>query len=169
MTKNAFYISVMVVALIGYLQSCGSSSSTSQEEIPDKVSYNFDIRPILSDKCLACHGPDANKREAGLRLDDPESAFKALKDNPSAHAIIAGEPQRSEVFLRISTKDTNKLMPPPSSNLKLSAREIGLIEKWIKQGAKYEKHWAFVAPQKPAVPEVKNEDWPKNEIDFFVL
>jgi hypothetical protein len=169
MTKNAFYISVMVVALIGYLQSCGSSSSTSQEEIPDKVSYNFDIRPILSDKCLACHGPDANKREAGLRLDDPESAFKALKDNPSAHAIIAGEPQRSEVFLRISTKDTNKLMPPPSSNLKLSAREIALIEKWIKQGAKYEKHWAFVAPQKPAVPEVKNEDWPKNEIDFFVL
>lgn len=169
MTKNAFYISVMAVALIGYLQSCGSSSSTSQEEIPDKVSYNFDIRPILSDKCLACHGPDANKREAGLRLDDPESAFHALKDNPSAHAIIAGEPQRSEVFLRISTKDTNKLMPPPSSNLKLSAREIALIEKWIKQGAKYEKHWAFVAPQKPAVPEVKNEDWPKNEIDFFVL
>ncbi|WP_428664434.1 PSD1 and planctomycete cytochrome C domain-containing protein [Runella sp.] len=162
---------ILLAGILGYLQSCTNTSTTqaTQEHIPDRVSYNFDIRPILSDKCLTCHGPDANKRQAGLRLDDPESAFSALKEHPSAHAIVAGEPQLSEVFLRISTKDTSKMMPPSGSNLKLSPHEISLIEKWIKQGAKYEKHWAFVAPKKPTLPEVKKEDWPKNEIDYFVL
>lgn len=170
--RKIFIFGVGFSALVaGYLLSCTNTSTTqaTQEHIPDRVSYNFDIRPILSDKCLTCHGPDANKRQAGLRLDDPESAFSALKEHPSAHAIVAGEPQLSEVFLRISTKDTAKMMPPPASNLKLSSHEIALIEKWIKQGAKYEKHWAFVAPKKPALPEVKKEDWPKNEIDYFVL
>lgn len=170
--RKIFIFGVGFSALVaGYLLSCTNTSTTqaTQEHIPDRVSYNFDIRPILSDKCLTCHGPDANKRQAGLRLDDPESAFSALKENPSAHAIVAGEPQLSEVFLRISTKDTAKMMPPPASNLKLSSHEIALIEKWIKQGAKYEKHWAFVAPKKPALPEVKKEDWPKNEIDYFIL
>lgn len=137
--------------------------------MPDEVSYNFDIRPILSDKCLACHGPDANKREAGLRLDIAENAFQALKENPTAHALVAGKPELSEAFLRITAQDTSELMPPVGSNLKLSQREINLIEKWIKQGAKYEKHWAFVAPKKPKLPEVDQEDWPRNEIDYFVL
>ena len=73
------------------------------EGIPDLVSYNFDIRPILSDKCLACHGPDANKREAGLRLDMAESAYKALKEHPSAHALVPGKPELSQVFLRITS------------------------------------------------------------------
>ncbi|RDB06436.1 PSD1 and planctomycete cytochrome C domain-containing protein [Runella aurantiaca] len=170
--RKIFFFGIGISAVIGgYLLSCTNSSTTraTQEHIPDRVSYNFDIRPILSDKCLTCHGPDANKRQAGLRLDDPESAFQALKEHPSAHAIVAGEPQLSEVFLRITTKDTAKLMPPPASNLKLSSHEIALIEKWIKQGAKYEKHWAFVAPKKPTLPEVKKEDWPKNEIDYFIL
>lgn len=170
--RKIFFFGIGISAVIsGYLLSCTNSSTTraTQEHIPDRVSYNFDIRPILSDKCLTCHGPDANKRQAGLRLDDPESAFQALKEHPSAHAIVAGEPQLSEVFLRITTKDTAKLMPPPASNLKLSSHEIALIEKWIKQGAKYEKHWAFIAPKKPALPEVKKEDWPKNEIDYFIL
>ena len=137
--------------------------------MPDEISYNFDIRPILSDKCLACHGPDANKREAGLRLDLAENAFQALKENPKAHALVAGKPELSAAYLRITSKDTALLMPPPSSNLKLSQHEINLIEKWIKQGAKYEKHWAFVAPKKPAVPKVELTDWPKNEIDYFIL
>jgi len=137
--------------------------------VPDEISYNFDIRPILSDKCLACHGPDANKREAGLRLDLAENAFQALKENPKAHALVAGKPELSAAYLRITSKDTALLMPPPSSNLKLSQHEINLIEKWIKQGAKYEKHWAFVAPKKPAVPKVELTDWPKNEIDYFIL
>ena len=90
-----------------------------------------------------------------------ESAFKALKENPSAHALVAGKPELSQVYLRISTTDSTKLMPPANSNLKLSQREVKLIEKWIKQGAKYEKHWAFVAPKKPALPEVDNPEWAK--------
>ncbi|MES2810628.1 MAG: PSD1 and planctomycete cytochrome C domain-containing protein [Bacteroidota bacterium] len=151
---------------------CGQSKSgaTADEVMPDTVSYNFNIRPIFSDKCFKCHGPDANKREAGLRLDLPEEAFKALRDNPKAHALVAGDPSLSEVFLRVSTEDSTMMMPPPASNLKrLTSFEQDLIKKWIKQGAKYEKHWAFIPPKKATIPTVKETEWPKNEIDYFVL
>ncbi|SEJ29106.1 Planctomycete cytochrome C [Dyadobacter koreensis] len=170
MRKTSFFLFIAVCLVIAF-QCCTSNSSNQpkEEKVPERISYNFDIRPILSDKCLACHGPDANKREAGLRLDLAENAFQALKENPKAHALVAGKPELSAAYLRITSKDTALLMPPPSSNLKLSQHEINLIEKWIKQGAKYEKHWAFVAPKKPAVPEVKMTDWPKNEIDNFIL
>ena len=144
---------------------------TEQQEapLPELVSYNFDIRPILSDKCLACHGPDANKREAGLRLDDPQSAYQALGEHPEAHALVPGKPQLSEVYRRITTSDSSLRMPPKASNLSLTEREIALIEKWIKQGAKYEKHWAFVVPQKAPLPKVRQRDWPRNALDYFVL
>ncbi|GAB3941622.1 hypothetical protein GCM10028805_05060 [Spirosoma harenae] len=171
MRQLSYFLLATVFGAACFIQACTNSSANQadNEELPDKISYNFDIRPILSDKCSACHGPDANKREAGLRLDDPESAFKALKEHPGAHALVAGKPELSEVFLRISTEDTSMLMPPVNSGLKLNEREIKLIEKWIKQGAKYEKHWAFVAPKKSELPEVDHEDWPKNEIDYFIL
>ncbi|GAB4000222.1 hypothetical protein GCM10028807_52550 [Spirosoma daeguense] len=171
MRQLSYFLFALVAGAVWFIQACTNSSANQadNEALPDKISYNFDIRPILSDKCLACHGPDANKREAGLRLDDPESAFKALQEHPGAHAIVAGKPELSEVFLRISSQDTSTLMPPVNSGLKLSAREIKLIEKWIKQGATYEKHWAFVAPKKPELPEIDNTDWPKNEIDHFIL
>lgn len=171
MRIRLYFLIFTIAGMVYIIQSCNNSEShiTAQRSIPDTVSYNFDIRPILSDKCYACHGPDANKREAGLRLDIAENAYKALKENPKAHAVVPGKPQLSEVFLRISSQDTSIMMPPPSSNLKLSAHEINLIEKWIKQGAKYEKHWAFVAPKKPVIPEVKNKQWAKNEIDYFIL
>lgn len=167
---TSFLLLTGAVAVALGLQSCNNKpGSTGEEKVPEQVSYNFDIRPILSDKCLACHGPDANKREAGLRLDDPESAFAALKDNPKAHALVAGKPELSAAYQRITTEDTSLRMPPPASNLKLTQREVDLIEKWIRQGAKYEKHWAFVAPKKPALPKVDHKDWAKNPIDYFVL
>lgn len=171
MRNRLFGLIFAIAAIVNTIQSCNNSESniTAQRSIPDSVSYNFDIRPILSDKCYACHGPDANKREAGLRLDIAENAYKALKENPKAHALVPGKPHLSEVFLRISSQDTSMMMPPPSSNLKLSTHEINLIEKWIKQGAKYEKHWAFVAPKKSSIPEVNNKLWTKNEIDYFIL
>lgn len=153
------------------LLSCDPRSAGEgyEEPIPEAISYNFNIRPILSDKCFICHGPDANKRQAGLRLDIAEEAFKALEENPDAHAIVPGDPQSSQVFLRISSKDSAFRMPPAESNLSLSAAEIKLIEKWIEQGAKYEPHWAFVAPESPPVPDVRNGSWPVNEIDHFIL
>lgn len=156
---------VIAVVTFRYITN-GSSGRTADQE----VSYNFQIRPILSDKCYACHGPDANKREASLRLDIAEEAYKALKEHPKAHALVPGKPELSELFLRVSSTDTSYRMPPASSNLPaLNPEEIELIRKWIEQGAKYEKHWAFVAPVKAPLPKVKKEQWPKNEIDYFVL
>ncbi|TDB61169.1 PSD1 and planctomycete cytochrome C domain-containing protein [Arundinibacter roseus] len=166
---------LQIVVLLGFLVSCwfaacrsGSATFTNGKKLPETVSYTYDIRPILSDKCFACHGPDENKREAGLRLDVAEEAFKALKENPSAHALVAGKPELSQLYLRISTTDSTKLMPPVESNLRLSSEEIALLEKWIKQGANYEKHWAFVPPKRPTLPKVADESRAINEIDFFV-
>ena len=143
-------------------------NDVSDDRIPAIVDYNFHIRPILSDRCFKCHGPDANHRKAELRLDTEEGLYKALKDDPDAHVIVAGKANKSELFLRVSAEDTSMVMPPPNSNLSLTLREIKLIEKWIDQGAKYQKHWAFIRPKKSALPDV-DKDWTKNEIDYFVL
>ncbi|TWF41638.1 cytochrome c [Chitinophaga polysaccharea] len=160
-----------MICFLAVLSACNNGGAPGQQEekLPEIVDYNFHIRPILSDKCYACHGPDANKREAGLRLDIADSAYKALRETPGAHALVPGNPMASAVYQRISSKDTAMRMPPPSSNMSLSAYEIKLIEKWIKQGAKYKPHWAFVAPVAPALPAVNNEKWSRNEIDRFVL
>lgn len=158
------YLIGMVVPLILTL-SCGSKNTESIElEGSDQISYNFHIRPILSDKCFACHGPDANKREGDLRLDTEEGAFKALKESPGKFALTAGNPELSEVYHRIISEDPGELMPPPESNLSLSGDEIALIKKWIEQGAKYEPHWAFLKVEKSPVPKA---DWGNNEIDAF--
>ena len=172
MFRKLHLVWLLIAGCILYcLHACNSAGQQMNEkQVPDTVSYNFNIRPILSDKCFKCHGPDAGHREADLRLDLPEIAYSALKDNPEAHALVPGDPDLSEVYRRISTKDTAEQMPPASSNLKkLSPFEVELVKKWIKQGAKYEKHWAFVAPRAHPVPQVKNTEWVKNPIDNFVL
>src|SRR5215210_3161373 len=112
--------------------SCTSGKNTGAEG--DRISYNFQVRPILSDKCYNCHGPDANKRQAGLRLDIAEEAYKALQEHPRAHALVPGNPALSELFVRVSSTDTSIRMPPPSSNITpLSETEIAVIKKWIEQ------------------------------------
>ncbi|MES2828443.1 MAG: PSD1 and planctomycete cytochrome C domain-containing protein [Bacteroidota bacterium] len=171
MNRRLVYLMLTLLTIVYAIQACNRSSTdqAATEVLPDTVSYNFHVRPILSDKCFACHGPDANKREAGLRLDLPNEAFKALKDNPSAHALVPYKPDASEVFLRISSTDSAAIMPPKSSNLKLNPYEIAVLEKWIKQGAKYEKHWAFTPPKSPTIPIVANKAWAKTEIDRFIL
>ncbi len=135
----------------------------------DSVDFNLHIRPVLSDRCFKCHGPDANQRKAHLRLDNPEGAYAALKDDPNAHAIVPGDADASEVYRRISSSDTAVQMPPPESNLKITQQEVELLRKWINQGAKYKPHWAFIPPGKTAIPEVNEKEWPKNEIDYFIL
>lgn len=148
--------------------SCTESSGQGSE-IPDEIDYNFHIRPILADNCFACHGPDAKKRKAGLRLDIAEEAYKALKENPGKHALVPKKPKSSEVYLRIISEDPELKMPPIDSKLHLTETQIEILEKWIKQGAVYKPHWAFLLPKKIKLPEIDDSDWTKNEIDFFIL
>ncbi len=134
------------------------------------ISYNNDIRPILSDKCFLCHGPDMNTRKAGLRLDSQEGAFAELMSTKGRFAIVPGEPENSELIRRISSDDPAILMPQPESHLpKLTEKEINTVKQWILEGAKYENHWAFEVPQKSDLPKTKDKDWASNEIDYFVL
>lgn len=168
MKKLLIFSTFITILIVLQFSSCKSNSD--EVDGSGMVSYNFQIRPILSDKCYNCHGPDATKRQAGLRLDIASEAYKALQEHPRAHALVPGNPELSELFVRVSSTDTSMMMPPPSSNIApLTESEIALIKKWIEQGAKYEKHWAFVVPQKTALPKVKNKKWAKNEIDLFVL
>lgn len=168
MKKTIIVLSLFVAIIIGFI-SCMNFDGPKQKGLPELVSYNFHIRPILSDKCFSCHGPDANKRAANLRLDIAEHAFAPLTETKGAFAIVAGKPEESELYKRITAKDTAYLMPSPESHLgALSENEIALIKKWIQQGAKYEKHWAFIPPQKKELPKIKSSDWAKNEIDFFI-
>ena len=170
MKKQLFFSAGILLAIGMMVVACFQKNGTLKTKASDEaVSYNFNVRPILSDKCFACHGPDAKKREAGLRLDMAESAYAKLKDGKGV-AIFPGKPEQSELYKRITSIDPEYQMPTPESHLGLlNEDQIGTVKKWIEQGAKYEKHWAFSAPVLPAVPEVNKEDWPKNEIDHFVL
>ena len=138
------------------------------KNIPDQISYNFHVRPILSENCFSCHGPDEAKRKSGIRLDIPQEAYRT-SPSTGQRPIVADKIHRSELVHRILTADQELLMPPPESKLTLSDREKAILLRWIEQGAPYEKHWAFQKPEKPELPEVKQKAWPKNEIDFFIL
>lgn len=163
-------IILVVVMLSGYFFTASKTDSPSRVGgMPAVVDYNFHIRPILSDKCFACHGPDKNAREADLRLDTEEGAYKALVETAGMHAIVPGHPDRSEAYRRIISDDESVRMPPVSSNLELTAYEVKLIERWIEQGAVYKPHWAFIPPEQIAIPDVDDGHWPVNEIDYFVL
>ncbi|MCB0520061.1 MAG: hypothetical protein KDD27_14035, partial [Saprospiraceae bacterium] len=145
------------------------SEISSSKNLPQTVDFNFHIKPILSDRCFKCHGPDKSKQESELGLNNREGLYKELLKEKGRFVIVPGKPDESELYRRISSQDTDYQMPPPESNLSLTEYEIALIKKWIAQGAEYKEHWAFTPPVKPALPTVKNEDWAKNEIDFFIL
>ena len=167
----------LLLAVIFFFARFSKKEAGTGEQLPDIVSFNFHIRPILSDRCFKCHGPDERKREAGLRFDTQEGAFAALGDSLSigegrgeAHyAIVPGHPEQSTLVQRIFSANPDSVMPSPDSHLSLSVFEKKLLKKWIEQGAKWEKHWAFTAPQKPDLPKVKNKKWTRNEVDFFIL
>src|SRR5918996_1661817 len=116
--KKLIVVSLILVcaAIWLYTSSC-SDKKTDATDDEELISYNFQVRPIFSDKCFKCHGPDANKRQAGLRLDIAAEAYKALKEHPRAHAIVPGNPELSELFYRVSSTDTSVMMPPPESHL----------------------------------------------------
>lgn len=130
-----------------------------------EISFNRDIRPILSDNCYACHGPDEKRRKAGLRLDVREAA---IREHKGSRGIHPGHPESSSLIARIATTYSDDLMPPPESNKSLSAEEIELLREWIRQGAEWQDHWAFVPPTQPETPAARNADRIINSIDAFV-
>ena len=170
MYKKITWTIVIICSILLLAVSCFQGKNSDGSSIPKTVSYNFHIRPILSDKCFKCHGPDGNKRAAGLRLDIADSAFAPLKETKGAFALIAGDPENSELYKRIISTDPEYMMPEPEAHLgALSEYEIKLFKKWIQQGAKYESHWAFASPTQTSLPEIKDKDRAKNEIDYFIL
>jgi hypothetical protein len=132
-----------------------------------KPDFNRDIRPILSENCFACHGPDAAARKAGLRLDLADEAYKPAKSGVTA--IVPGKPEDSELIKRITWTNKNRIMPPASTEKKLSTNQVELLRRWIQSGAEYRLHWSFIPPYRPSLPAVKAQSWVRNPIDVFVL
>ncbi len=151
----------------GLLLLAVSPALAGEPSSAKKVDFNYEIRPILSDKCFNCHGPDAGKRKAGLRFDTKEGAFARLKSD--GHAIVPGNLEESELVDRITAEDETERMPPKSLGRSLSSREIELLKQWIAEGAVWKDHWAFIAPGEVHPPEVKHTAWPRGTIDRFVL
>ncbi len=130
------------------------------------VNFDRDVRPILSDNCFACHGPDEKRRVANLRLDTEEGLFA---DRGSYRIVTPGDAAKSRLLERIGAATPARRMPPPQAGTTLTPAQIATIRQWVEQGAKWERHWAFVPPVRPAMPAVKNEKWARNPIDRFVL
>jgi hypothetical protein len=130
------------------------------------VEFNRDIRPILSDRCFACHGPDAPAKNIQRRLDSEAGMLASIGGR---QAVVPGQPDKSELIRRVTSENRALRMPPLHSGLGLTGREISLFRQWVEQGAKWQKHWAFVTPTRPETPPVTNQAWPRNPIDSFVL
>ncbi len=170
--KMFLVVAVLTVVLFLLIRTGGvrkpESIAKYDKSLPAKIDYNLHVKPILSDKCFLCHGPDKdNGQKAGLNLSTRESALAELKDGK--RAIVPGNLAKSELYHRIITDDEEIMMPQKASNRVLTDYEKAVLSKWVEQGAEYKPHWAFIAPEKVNVPDVKNKKWIKNEIDAFVL
>ncbi len=136
-----------------------SAAGTSAEE---RLKFNRDIRPILAENCLACHGPDSQQRKADLRVDLQESVVEN-------GLIVPGDPDSSEFIRRILSDDEAEVMPPPSSHKKLTNQQKQLLVRWVKEGAEFQPHWSFIPPERPEPPAIRQESWVRNPIDRFIL
>ncbi len=130
-----------------------------------RIDFNQDIRPILSDHCFQCHGPDAAKRKADLRLDTREGLFSKIDD---VYPVVPGQPEQSDMILRVRSEDREEIMPPPKAHKPLKPAQIALLARWIAEGADFKGHWAFIAPVKPEVPVLANAGAVRNPIDAFI-
>ena len=142
------------------------AAAANAAPIPAEVRYSRDVRPILSENCFACHGFDAHTRKADLRLDTKDGLFAKVDDTA---AVVPGDPARSAIIARITHHDADELMPPPKTGKKVTPRQVEILKRWIEQGAKWEGHWSFIAPVRPAVPQVKQANWVRSPLDAFVL
>ena len=180
MKKNAafFVVPFILIILLKYFSSDKFSddyidNSNADYEIinvsnvPETIDFNFHVNPILSDKCFACHGPDDKQRKANLRLDTKEGLYQMTEDLIK-RVIDLDNLEESEMIRRIFHENKSIVMPPPESNLSLSEYEKNILKKWILQGAEWKKHWSFIKPEKPEIPQIQNNQWVKNEIDIFI-
>ena len=147
------------------------ADTKSAQDTPDNVGsqpidFNRDIRSILSNRCYTCHGPDDAERQADLRLDTRDGAIADLGDYS---AIVAGQPEASELIKRITSSDPDLVMPPAGKGQPLSKKEVDLLTRWIKQGAEYAKHWSYELPTRPTLPKTSSKAWQRNAIDAFIL
>ncbi|MCA9449550.1 MAG: hypothetical protein KC931_20690, partial [Candidatus Omnitrophica bacterium] len=141
----------------------GSTDSIGARDVPD---FSRDIRPILSENCFQCHGPDKETRKAGLRLDTRDGIFE---ERGGYHPVFPGDLDASELYSRITSSDEDERMPPKASNRSLSEAQIDLIRRWIENGAPWNQHWAYIAPVRPDVPtEIPKDFRATNPIDHFV-
>lgn len=162
--KLRLFVAVSTLALAA---SVGMDAEEAWKDDSGKLSFNDDVVPILSGNCYACHGPDPGKRKSGLRLDLRESALEDRED--SGPAIVPGMPDLSLLVYRIENDDINERMPPPEAHKTLNVQEKAILRRWIDEGAEYQKHWAFIAPERPESPEVTQLNWSVNPIDHFIL
>jgi mono/diheme cytochrome c family protein len=144
-----------------------AATAAAQPAAARAIDFNRDIRPILSAHCFTCHGPDQATRKSGLRLDGPDWAFGPAKSG--RRAIVPGDPAASEALRRLTTSDEDDRMPPRKTGKQLSSDQVERLRLWIAQGAPWRKHWAYERPERPTLPEVQRAEWPRNEIDYFVL
>jgi hypothetical protein len=157
-----------------FILSCGGPNLPDNvyveyKKLPKKVDFNKHVKPILSDKCFLCHGPDKGNIKGGLQLHTAEVAYAELSENPGKFAIKPKNLGKSEFFHRIMTDDQNLIMPEPSSHLTLSDYEKAVLVKWIEDGAEYKDHWAFLKPENPEIPQVKESNLISNSVDNFVV
>src|SRR3954464_3373900 len=153
--------SFIAAALLVPFLGLGAARKVSQ------IDFNRDIRPIFSENCYACHGPDKNKRKAGLRLDIKEEAFK--KQESGDFAIIPNSVKKSKLLKLTTSQDEDDRMPPSKFGKRLSKEQTTLLRRWVEQGAEWKQHWSYIPAERPSLPKVKNKRWPRNEIDYFIL
>ena len=170
--KIILVIAVLAICVFIFVQASRVEKPEAiaklESSLPSHIDYNQHVKPILSDKCFLCHGPDKdNGQKAGLDLSTPEGATAILKNGK--RAIVPGNLSKSELYHRIITTDPEIRMPAKASNRSLTDYEKAILIKWVEQGAAYKPHWAFIAPVKPKLPAVKEKAWAKNAIDYFVL
>ena len=150
-----------------FLTGLSTRAPAAEAKARARVDFNRDIRPILSDNCYACHGPDSGKRKAGLRLDLKEAALAKLKSDN--FAIVPGDPAKSALIARITNKDEDERMPPLKTGKHLTDAQIDLLRRWIVQGAVWQGHWSFIKPERPSPPATTGKRWARNPIDQFIL
>jgi len=158
----ALAAAVAFACLPAFLSAVSADDSQVKPPI-GRVDFNREIRPILLDNCFACHGPDENQRKAKPRFDTKDGAFA------KPGVIVPGDAAQSKLIRRVTSKDPEVVMPPPSSGHKLNDKQIELLKRWVDEGAQWNEHWAYVAPKRPEIPRVANAAWARTPVDAFIL